>query len=57
MIYIQAKRWRAVVGRPEIQKFVGALEGKKAKKEYSFQPRNFQREQLIILKILAVKLF
>jgi len=31
-IYIQAKRWQAVVGRPEIQKFVGALAGKRAKK-------------------------
>jgi restriction system protein len=31
-IYIQAKRWENVVGRPEIQKFVGALAGKKAKK-------------------------
>lgn len=31
-IYIQAKRWDAVVGRPEIQKFVGALAGMAAKK-------------------------
>ncbi len=32
VIYIQAKRWDSTVGRPEIQKFVGALMGKKAKK-------------------------
>ena len=31
-IYIQAKRWEATVGRPEIQKFAGALQGQKAKK-------------------------
>ncbi|MEM3147219.1 MAG: winged helix-turn-helix domain-containing protein, partial [Archaeoglobaceae archaeon] len=31
-IYIQAKKWDNVVGRPEIQKFVGALMGKRAKK-------------------------
>lgn len=32
-IYIQAKRWdSATVGRPEIQKFVGALHGKRARK-------------------------
>jgi restriction system protein len=31
-IYIQAKRWDSVVTRPEIQKFVGALMGKKARK-------------------------
>jgi restriction system protein len=32
VIYIQAKRWEADVGRPEIQKFVGALAGNKATK-------------------------
>jgi restriction system protein len=32
VIYIQAKRWKANVGRPEIQSFVGALAGKKATK-------------------------
>ena len=31
-VYIQAKRWGGVVGRPEIHKFVGALQGKKARK-------------------------
>ena len=30
-VYIQAKRWDGVVGRPEIQKFVGALMGEKGK--------------------------
>jgi restriction system protein len=32
VIYIQAKRWEGSVGRPEIQKFVGALHGKRANK-------------------------
>jgi len=32
IVYIQAKRWDGTVGRPEIQKFVGALHGKRAKK-------------------------
>ena len=32
VIYLQAKRWEGTVGRPEIQKFVGALHGKRAKK-------------------------
>lgn len=31
-IYLQAKRWKNVVGRPEIQSFAGALDGFKAKK-------------------------
>ena len=32
VIYVQAKRWEATVGRPEIQKFAGALQGQRAKK-------------------------
>jgi len=32
VIYIQAKRWDGPIGRPEIQKFCGSLDGKKAKK-------------------------
>ena len=31
-IYIQAKKWEGVVGRPEIMKFVGALQGQHARK-------------------------
>jgi restriction system protein len=31
-IYIQAKRWENVIGSPEIQKFVGALQGNRAHK-------------------------
>jgi len=32
VIYIQAKRWDSTVGRPEIQKFAGALQGHRARK-------------------------
>ena len=32
VIFIQAKRWEGPVGRPEIQKFAGALQGQRAKK-------------------------
>ena len=32
VVYVQAKKWQGPVGRPEIQKFVGALQGKKARK-------------------------
>jgi restriction system protein len=40
-IYIQAKRWDTVVGRPEIQKFVGALMGKRARKGIFITTSNF----------------
>lgn len=32
IIYIQAKRWEEPISRPEIQKFAGALQGKRARK-------------------------
>ncbi|MEI6084625.1 MAG: restriction endonuclease [Verrucomicrobiota bacterium] len=32
VIFIQAKRWDANVGRPEIQRFAGALQGRRARK-------------------------
>jgi len=32
VIYVQAKRWEGTVGRPEIQKFAGALQGHRARK-------------------------
>lgn len=32
VIYVQAKKWETTVGRPEIQKFAGALQGHHARK-------------------------
>jgi len=45
-IYIQAKKWEATVGRPEIQKFVGALAGQGAKKGVFITTSNFSKEAL-----------
>lgn len=44
VIYIQAKRWENVVGRPEIQKFVGALAGQGAKKGVFITTSRFTNE-------------
>lgn len=44
VIYIQAKKWDSPVGRPEIQKFVGALHGKRAKKGIFIASSSFTRE-------------
>lgn len=44
VIYIQAKRWEGTVTRPEIQKFAGALIGKKAKKGVFITTSTFSRE-------------
>ncbi|BAU57792.1 Mrr restriction system protein [Halorhodospira halochloris] len=45
-IYLQAKRWEAAVGRPEIQKFVGALHGQRAKKGVFITTSRFSKEAL-----------
>lgn len=44
VIYIQAKRWDATVGRPEIQKFAGALQGQRAKKGIFITTSAFSRD-------------
>lgn len=43
-IYIQAKRWQGAVGRTEIQKFVGALQGQRARKGIFMTTSRFSRE-------------
>ena len=44
VVYIQAKRWEATVGRPEIQKFAGALQGQRAKKGIFITTSDFSKE-------------
>lgn len=44
VVYLQAKRWEGTVGRPEIQKFVGALHGKRAKKGVFITTGSFSGE-------------
>ena len=43
-IYIQAKRWQNIVGRPEVQKFAGALQGKRAKRGIFITTSDYTRE-------------
>ncbi len=58
-IYIQAKRWEPSVGRPEIQKFVGALMGKLARKGIfittsSFSPEAVSYASTIDFKVVLI---
>lgn len=46
MVYLQAKRWEGTVGRPEIQKFVGALHGKRARKGVFITTGTFSAEAI-----------
>ena len=45
-IYLQAKRWEHPVGRPEIQKFAGALAEHRAKKGVFITTSSFTKEAL-----------
>ena len=44
VIYLQAKRWEANVGRPEIQQFAGALQGQRARKGVFLTTSSFSAE-------------
>jgi restriction system protein len=46
LIYVQAKKWEVVVGRPEIQKFFGALHGQRATKGVFITTSRFSKEAI-----------
>ena len=43
-IYVQAKRWQVTVGRPDIQRFAGALQGQRARKGVFITSSSFSSE-------------
>jgi len=55
IIYIQAKKWSCTVSRPDIQKFVGALEGKRAKKGVFITTSNYSNEAKSYVKNIGTK--
>jgi restriction system protein len=56
VIYIQAKRWEGTVSRPEIQKFVGALAGQRAKKGVFITTSSFSKEAIIYASQMDTKI-
>ncbi len=56
VIYIQAKRWEGTVGRPEIQKFAGALQGQRARKGVFITTSNFSKEALDYVSMIDSKI-
>ena len=54
-IYLQAKRWQGSVGRPEIQKFVGALHGQRARKGVFMTTSAFSSEARDYVSNIDVK--
>ena len=56
VIYIQAKRWEGVIGRPEVQKFVGALAGQRAKKGVFITTSYFTKEAIDYARQMDTKI-
>jgi restriction system protein len=56
VIYVQAKRWEAVVGRPEIQKFAGALQGQRAKKGVFITTSSFTKDAREYASVIESKI-
>ena len=46
VVYIQAKRWKDVVGRPYIQAFAGSLEGARARKGIFLTTSHFSQDAI-----------
>ena len=55
-IYIQAKKWEGSIGRPEVQKFAGALQGMRAKKGVFITTSSFTREAIEYVSHLENKI-
>lgn len=55
VIYVQAKRWKSTVGRPDVQGFVGALAGKQAQKGVFITTSNFTADAIQFAKGLSQK--
>jgi restriction system protein len=55
VVYLQAKRWDGTVGRPEIQRFVGALHGKRAKKGVFITTGTFSSEAIAYVEHIDPK--
>lgn len=53
---LQVNRWEGGVGRPEIQKFSGALQGQRARKRIFITTSSFSKDELEYVKNLQNKI-
>jgi len=56
VIYIQAKRWDGTVSRPEVQKFAGALQGRRARKGVFITTSTFSRDAITFVESIDAKI-
>ena len=55
-IFLQAKLWESVVGRPEIQKFAGALQGQRANKGIFITISSYSKDALDYVQQISSKI-
>lgn len=53
-IYVQAKRWAGTVGRPDVQRFAGALQGQRANKGVFITTSSYTAEAKAYVRTLQV---
>jgi restriction system protein len=56
VVYVQAKKWTTQVGRPEIQKFAGALQGQRARKGVFITTATFSPEARTFVENIDAKI-
>lgn len=56
LVYIQAKRWESVVGRPVVQAFAGSLEGARARKGVLITTSSFSADAHAYVKQIEKKI-
>ncbi len=56
VIYLQAKRWDGAIGRPEVQKFAGALQGHRASKGVFITTSCYTKEALEYVNVINSKI-
>jgi restriction system protein len=56
VVYIQAKRWGGVVGRPVVQTFAGSLEGHRARKGVLITTSGFSSDALEYVQRIEKKI-
>ena len=56
IIYVQAKRWENGVGRPDVQKFAGALQGQRARKGVFITTSDFSRGAMEYVENIETKI-
>ncbi len=55
-IYVQAKRWQGVVGRPAVQGFAGSLEGARARKGIMITTSSFSADAQTYVKAIEKRI-